>query len=107
MQLSDLLSIVGLPAIVAAVLAGIISWIRPAWSLRATVAAAALPLPSVIWALCLFIYVRASTAPAEKCGIDACGMAMAFSIVIATYTVLTLALGAFLATIMKLRVSRR
>jgi len=107
MQLSDFLLIVTVPAIIAAILAGIIGWFRPAWGLRATVATAALPFPALIWTLCLFIYIRASNAPAEKCGVDACGMAMAFSMIIAGYSVITFALGAFLATIVKLWVSRR
>ena len=52
---------------------------RSAWSRRKTIVIAALPLPSIILALCLLVFFNAATASEESCGVDACGMAMMFS----------------------------
>ncbi|MDE2437205.1 MAG: hypothetical protein KGM49_13185 [Sphingomonadales bacterium] len=52
---------------------------KPSWSRRKTAILAALPLPSIIWIVCLVVFFNAATSSQESCGVDACGMSMMFS----------------------------
>ena len=89
---SDLLWLVGFPAAAAAVLAGLLLVMRgPSWSRRRLFLTASLPLPSLGALLCAGLFIHAMLSPPERCGVDACGMAMMF----ATFG-LAYAAGAFL-----------
>jgi hypothetical protein len=59
----------------------------PLWNRGRVWALAALPLPLLIWTVCIVLFVRASTASKEACGVDACGMTMAASMVVALMTI--------------------
>src|SRR5688500_1922778 len=80
MGLKDLMFVA--PFIVAeGVLAVLIAYalgrFRPQWPRRRVLGVAALPIPIVIWVLSISVFVSASTASKEECGVDACGMAVA------------------------------
>lgn len=50
---------------------------RTDWSKRKVVLWSAGPIPAIGAVPCLIVIVNAMTTPAERCGVDACGMAMA------------------------------
>lgn len=56
---------------------------KPGWRSGKIAWLSALPVPLMAWVLALYIVVRAMTASAEQCGVDACGMAMAGAVMIA------------------------
>ena len=58
---------------------------------------AALPIPTSIWLLCLYVFMNAAFASKEDCGVDACGMAMGFSVIIAGAAMVGFFIGAFSA----------
>jgi hypothetical protein len=63
--------------VAAAVLLGIaLHALRPSWSRRRIMLVSASPVPSMVLAACIYVFVRAATASAEACGVDACDMAM-------------------------------
>ena len=66
-------------------------------SKRRAVAFSAVPLPAVGLLLSLWVIVDASTASREKCGVDACGMAIAASLTVILLSVLAFLLGAIFA----------
>lgn len=92
MTASDLLWLVGFPAIVAAVLSAVLLIVRGRlWSRRRLILTASMPLPLLGALLCVGLFVSAMLSPPGRCGVDACGMAMMF----ATFG-LAYAAGAFL-----------
>lgn len=50
---------------------------RPGWSSARIACVAAMPIPALIVAPCIYLIVNASTASKAQCGVDACGMAIA------------------------------
>jgi hypothetical protein len=76
------------------------------WRSRKIALISALPLPLIILALCLFVFLQAAFASKASCGVDACGMAMAFSMIIAFWAAMSYLLGVGAAVIV-LRVERR
>ncbi|WP_420608022.1 hypothetical protein [Novosphingopyxis sp.] len=56
---------------------------RPHWSRRRAIILAALPIPAAIWAGCAALVIHSMTASKQECGVDACGMVMMFSVMIA------------------------
>ncbi len=50
---------------------------RHDWSKRKIVLWSAGPIPAIGAVTCVFVIINAMTTPAENCGVDACGMAMA------------------------------
>ena len=54
---------------------------------------APLPLPAVVFALGIYIMIDVSMTPAEVCGVDACGMAIAGVIVGYTASLVAYVLG--------------
>lgn len=50
---------------------------RHDWSKRKIVLWSAAPIPLIGAVPCLFVVINAMTTPAERCGVDACGMAIA------------------------------
>lgn len=76
----DLLWLVLFPAVVAAGASGLAVQLRPGWSVRRTVLTAALPVPALMASFCVWLIGRTMTASREQCGVDACGMAAAFSV---------------------------
>mgnify|MGYP000848354790 CR=1 FL=1 len=92
MTASDLLWLVGFATAVAAVLAGVLLVrVGRGWSRRPVILTASVPLPLFGALLCVALFVSALLSPPERCGVDACGMAMMF----ATFE-LAYAAGAFL-----------
>lgn len=89
--------LVAVPAGVAAALAVLFRLTRPGWSRRRGILTAALPLPVLGAAPCIWLFASASLASAEKCGVDACGMAMVFAMFGLVYAAVALALGALVA----------
>lgn len=49
---------------------------RPRWSMVQMAFVAALPVPLLVLLPCALIFVSATMASREQCGVDACGMAM-------------------------------
>ena len=74
-----------LPICVAAPAVFVWLWTRmlPQRSNRKAILWAALPIPAVVWSFCIFVFFNAAIASKEDCGVDACGMAMGFSVIIA------------------------
>jgi hypothetical protein len=57
---------------------------RPSWSRLKVALISALPFPGLVALLCLFVFgnaLRATLFAPDSCGVDACGMAMGFSLV--------------------------
>ena len=70
-----------LVCVVAAMVSGIFLRVfRPNWSARRTAVGAAVPLPAVTAGVCLWLLIGAMDASREECGVDACGMFGAFSV---------------------------
>ncbi|WP_341209077.1 hypothetical protein [uncultured Sphingomonas sp.] len=99
MTASDLLWLVGFPAIVAAVLAGVLLVRRGrGWSRRRVILTASVPLPLLGALLCVGLFVNAMLSSPERCGVDACGMVMAFAFFGLAYAAGAFLLGAAAAT---------
>lgn len=79
-------AVLGALAFVAAFLFGRFS----RWTRRRVLIASTAPIPGLLAALCVAIFVHAAFSSREACGIDACGMAMA-----AALTGFVIALAAF------------
>lgn len=64
--------------------ANLLTWlfvkVRPGWSRRRVSMISALPLPLLMWSICIFLFVDSMLASKEECGVDACGMVAAFSL---------------------------
>jgi hypothetical protein len=95
-ELSDLTVLIFAAIVPAVALSVAFVRYRSAWSRRRAVLLAALPVPVIVWAFCLILFVKSAIAPAEQCGVDACGMAMAASFFVSIYALV--ACGAGLAT---------
>lgn len=58
----------------------ILGWVLARWwrgkRLGLVALAAAAPVPVLIAGMCAFVFISAAISPAERCGVDACGMAM-------------------------------
>ncbi|MGJ3628109.1 hypothetical protein AB5I41_16115 [Sphingomonas sp. MMS24-JH45] len=67
--------IVAAPVGVALILAAIIRRVRPTWSRRRGVLAAAAPVPLLVAVAAIYVIVSAATSSEAECGVDACGMA--------------------------------
>ncbi|MEP9357277.1 hypothetical protein [Sphingomonas sp. KR3-1] len=65
----------GLPIFLTILLGFAVAGARPNWPVwrSSLLSAAILPVP--ILALCAWLFVSVLLSPAEKCGVDACGMA--------------------------------
>jgi hypothetical protein len=72
---------------------------RPLWSVAKTAFVAAMPLPLLASMLFIYIIVDAARTPSEKCGVDACAMAIAFSCVGIIYCLAAYFLAAIIAAI--------
>ena len=79
---------------------------RTCWSERKIAIVAALPLPALVSVLCLYVLVGAFTASSEECGVDACGMAAAASMIMLLVAGLAFALGLITARIVLRKVRR-
>jgi hypothetical protein len=77
--MTEILSFLLVCFVVAALSTIVLLVSKPAWSSGRTTVIAASPVPLLLLAICLYVFVRAAAAPAEKCGLDACGMAMMFA----------------------------
>jgi hypothetical protein len=95
-EIPSLLAICG---VLAAIGAWLLATWRRGWSSRKVALIAALPFPAVFAALCLFVLVRASLAPKEACGVDACAMAMAFALIALFWTALGYGIGVGMAAL--------
>lgn len=87
--------------IVATGLATAISHLLPNWPARRTAYVAAAPLPMALAGFCIWLFVDAATSSKEECGVDACGMAMAFSLVGLGCALVGFVIGAISATFVK------
>ena len=58
-------------------------WRFPQWSLRRASALSAAPVPVVTILLCAWVVIKTALTPASRCGVDACGMAMGFALIVA------------------------
>ena len=67
---------------------------RLQWRRRRIVLLSAVPLPGILFVLCIIVFVSAVTASKESCGVDACGMAAAGAIVLAVAATLLYLVGA-------------
>lgn len=98
-----LLSIATLPAIVAALL---LTKLQAHWSAIKIIAWSATPVPAVLVMLCAIVFINAASSSRERCGVDACGMAMyaAFLGIVAALLALAVASGvAWLTVVMRRR----
>lgn len=100
-ELRDLAILIMATLIPSAALSIIIVKLRPSWSNRRALLSAALPIPSIIWALCLVLFVSSVFATKAQCGVDACGMAMMASTVVAAYALIAFLLGVVMAWLVR------
>jgi len=75
-------------------IAGVLLLRRFQWRRRRIVLLSAVPVPAILFTLCLVIFVSAATASRESCGVDACGMAAAGAMVLAVGAMLLYLVGA-------------
>ena len=61
----------------------LLRWRFPQWGVRRTTVLSALPVPAATILLCAWVAVKTALTPASRCGVDACGMAMAFALIVA------------------------
>lgn len=66
----------------------VLRWRYPHWSGRRMSAVAALPVPVATMLVCLYVAAKTMLTPRTQCGVDACGMALGFSMVVAIIAVL-------------------
>lgn len=76
------------------------------WSDPRVALVAALPLPVIFTALCLFVLVRAALAPASACGGGACDMAMTFALIGFFWAAVGYGIGLGTATLLLRRLRR-
>ena len=62
-------------------------------SRRRIILVAPLPIPAILIGLCTYVSIDAFTAPAEECGVDACGMAAAAAMFVGSAAVLLYFIG--------------
>ncbi len=93
----ELLMLLAACVAVSAVLTLFFRMLRPKWSSRTVIVLAAAPLPTVVLLLCLYVFLNAAFATKEECGVDACGMAMGFSMIISVAAVAAFGIGALSA----------
>ena len=89
----DLIILLIICAIMPAIFSVVLGRLFSGWSIRNNCLCSALPIPAVIWSLCLFVFVNAAISSKQDCGVDACGMAMGFSVIIAFAALLGFAVG--------------
>lgn len=68
----------------AVALALLLGWLREGWSKRKIALLSALPVPGILALLLVWVIGRAYFAgivDPESCGVDACGMAIGFSMI--------------------------
>ena len=70
----------GVLAIPTVVVTMVVGHRFPGWSAYKVVLLSAAAVPSLIAALAVVLFANAALSPAEKCGVDACGMAMAVAV---------------------------
>lgn len=105
--MSDIFWLGLFPVGVAAIASLLLAWLRPKWSTRRTVLVAALPMPALGALICFFLFVSASLASEEKCGVDACGMAMMFATIGFGYAAAAAGLGSAAAVSVKRAIATR
>lgn len=84
-ELRDFGILLAVTLVPSVLLAFVLLRVRPAWTQRTIVWVSAMPIPAVIVLVCAFVFFNALTTSREACGVDACGMAMAFSIILVGY----------------------
>lgn len=100
-ELLDLALLCGVSLFPAIGLAVWFAKFRPDWSTPRAAMLSALPVPIVIWVICLAIVVNSSLATEDECGIDACGMATGAAVVLATYGLIAFGIGTLVAFLVR------
>jgi hypothetical protein len=67
---------------------------KPTWSIKRRTLWSSLPLPAALLALCALVFANAATASEEDCGVDACGMAMMFAMILSLWALAAFFIGA-------------
>ena len=67
---------------------------RRGWPKARTALIVAAPVPFLIIAMCVIVFVSAATASAESCGVDACAMAMMAAMALGSAAVVLYIIGA-------------
>lgn len=80
------------PVLPAVLLALAMLYVRPGWSRWRIVLSAAAPFPAIGLAVAAALFLDAAMTPPDRCGVDACAMAMAGAFVIATWCLTAFAL---------------
>lgn len=62
--------------------------VRPKWPIVGQSALGAIIVPDPALALCAYAFFGAANTPAEKCGVDACGMIMMSAMVVGAIAVI-------------------
>ena len=102
----DLVTFIAACASVSSLISFFLGNARPSWTSRRITFLSALPVPSLVWLLCIYVFVGAATSSKEDCGVDACGMAMAFSILIAFAGIIGFGVGAACARCVRKLISK-
>lgn len=99
-------AIAPIPILVGAILfesvfAILLAWVlrRRGWPIQRTIFTAASPIPCITILLCVYVFMDAALASKESCGVDACGMAMAAAVILASAAMLLYILGVAVALV--------
>ncbi len=96
--MSELLVYLAACVITAMALLSLLRWRFPHWTVRRISVLSALPVPVLTLAACAWVAIKTAMTPRGQCGVDVCGMAMGFALVVAVIAlvgfVLTWAIGA-------------
>lgn len=79
--MNEILGFLALCGLLAALASWLLGGKRRDWTQRQVALISALPLPALFGVACGFVFVRAYLAPQDKCGVDACAMAMDFAVI--------------------------
>ena len=92
-EVRDLGILIAVTVLPAAMLSLLISKYRPQWPGRRALILAAMPIPALVWMLCIILFVWSAFSYKEECGVDACGMTMMASTVVSIYAAFAFGFG--------------
>lgn len=90
--MSELLVYLAACVITAMTLLSLLRWRFPHWTVRRISVLSALPVPVLTLAVCAWVAIKTAMTPQGQCGIDACGMAMGFALIVAVIALIGFAL---------------
>jgi hypothetical protein len=95
--------VIGVPVLFAALLSRALRALRPQWTNRRVILLSASIMPGLVVIACVYLIIRTLNMPPEKCGIDACAMALMAATFMIFLSMIVFVIGAILsASILRL-----